>query len=165
MWTELNPDRCIDSVLRIKTAPKQISDESSELFVDEDFKGRYQSLFWPGYGSHDNFWNINLDFFLGNIGWSRLSTMYPNAQLFGNEDEKMVSDPIQSTIGNCWILASMAAVAVKPDRIKSLFVVDPLSNEKGAYTITLYIRGKPWLVQIDDMILQNLNEGNTLDDR
>ena len=52
-------------------------------------------LFWPGYQSHDdNFWNINLDFFEGNIGWNRLGTMYPEATLFGYEDDKMVSDPI-----------------------------------------------------------------------
>jgi hypothetical protein len=80
----------MDSVLRLKTAPKEI--KTREIFIDQYFKGRYQMLFWPGYQSQ--FWDIHLDFFLKNIGWNRLGAMYPDASLFGDEDEKMVSDPI-----------------------------------------------------------------------
>jgi hypothetical protein len=39
----------------------------------------------------------------------------------------------------------MAAVAVKPERIKVLFQEGEI-NESGAYTINLFIRGKPWLI-------------------
>tara|TARA_B110000285_G_C14726331_1_gene424416 strand:- start:189 stop:584 length:396 start_codon:yes stop_codon:yes gene_type:complete len=119
LWKELNPDRCMDSVNSLKTAPKELSSKVS--FIDDNFKGRYQMLFWPGYKGHDNFWDINLDFVEGNIGWNRLGTIYPDATLFGNDDKEMINDPIQSTVGNCWVMAAMAAVASKPERIKSLF--------------------------------------------
>lgn len=58
----------------------------------------------------------------------------------------------------------MAAVAAQPENIKSLFQEES-TNVHGAYTIKLFVRGKPWLVQIDDFVLQNLTEGETWDDR
>ena len=46
----------------------------------------------------------------------------------------------------------MSAVAVYPEKIKKLFVTDE-ANEAGQYTVKVYIRGKPWLVQVDDVML------------
>ena len=57
----------------------------------------------------------------------------------------------------------MSALAVNPQRIKSLFV-DQDKNEKGIYTLKLYIRGKPWLVQVDDVMLVDMQSGEG-DDR
>ena len=57
----------------------------------------------------------------------------------------------------------MSALAVHPERVKSLFV-DQDKNDKGIYTLKLYIRGKPWLVQVDDVMLVTM-ESSHGDDR
>lgn len=44
-----------------------------------------------------------------------------------------------------------------PERIKGLFV-DKEPNPKGIYTLKLYVRGKPWIVQVDDVMLVDMQE-------
>jgi len=43
----------------------------------------------------------------------------------------------------------MSSVASRPNLIERLFVT-PEANAAGIYTLKLYVRGKPWLVQVDD---------------
>ena len=64
----------------------------------------------------------------------------------------MVYAPIQSSLGDCYLVAAMSTVAWRPQLIKNLFDSNTTS-EAGIYNIKLYIRGKPWLVQIDDEML------------
>ena len=52
----------------------------------------------------------------------------------------------------------MSASAVKPDLIKQLFVTKE-TNAAGIYNVKLYIRGKPWVVTIDD---SNMFENDTI---
>ena len=53
----------------------------------------------------------------------------------------------------------MASIAEYPDLIKSAFLEDEALNENGIYTIKFYIRGKPWLVTVDDIFLfENVDE-------
>jgi len=52
-------------------------------------------------------------------------------------------------------MASMAAVAsVRPDLIKNMFVTKEV-NKQGMYEVNLFLRGKPWLIQVDDVFLMN----------
>lgn len=46
----------------------------------------------------------------------------------------------------------MTSVAWRPNLIKKLFDSNRVS-QAGIYTVKLYIRGKPWLIQIDDEML------------
>ena len=41
--------------------------------------------------------------------------------------------------------------------IKKVFV-NPDRNEEGIYSIRLFIRGKPWIVTVDDYMLFNSND-------
>ena len=44
-----------------------------------------------------------------------------------------------------------------------MFIDGPELNENGIYNIRFYIRGKPWIVTIDDLMLVNtFNDPNTL---
>ena len=54
----------------------------------------------------------------------------------------------------------MSTVAWRPELIKDLFITDSVS-EAGIYHIKLYIRGKPWLVEVDDEMLFLKGDGNT----
>ena len=54
-------------------------------------------------------------------------------------------------MGDCYWLATLSAAAVKPDLIKQAFVTRE-ANAAGIYNVKLYIRGKPWVMTIDDSL-------------
>ena len=76
--------------------------------------------------------------------------MYPDATLFG--DGAHWTDINQGYAGTCYILASMGAVAEFPELIENVFV-NQEKNDAGIYKLRFYIRGKPWVVTIDDEML------------
>ena len=39
-----------------------------------------------------------------------------------------------------------------PDMIKDLFILGDQLNDNGIYGIKFYVRGKPWVVSIDDLL-------------
>ena len=49
-------------------------------------------------------------------------------------------------------MASMSSVAEFPEMIKDLFVTKK-KNGAGIYGVKFYIRGKPWVVDVDDQML------------
>lgn len=49
----------------------------------------------------------------------------------------------------------MAAVAEFPEIVKSAFITKEF-NKHGVYTIRFFIRGKPWLVSVDDEIAYDM---------
>ena len=57
----------------------------------------------------------------------------------------------QGKIGNCWFLAGAAAIAEKPERLKSVFVNSEISNE-GIYALNMYALGVPITITIDDRV-------------
>ena len=56
-----------------------------------------------------------------NISWVRASTAFPNATLFGATGVNS-EDVSQGAIGNCWFMASCAALSYWPDSIENLFL-------------------------------------------
>jgi calpain-15 len=46
----------------------------------------------------------------------------------------------------------MAALTEFPDLAKSVFLTDTL-NDEGIYAIKFFIRGKPWIVTVDDTVM------------
>ena len=109
-------------------------------------------IMWPGYQFYDSVWTINWDFFWGNVYWKRLAEAYPKATLFGTTNHPMVYAPVQSSLGDCYFIAAMSTVAWRPELVKKLFLTEGISDA-GIYHIKLYIRGKPWLIEIDDEML------------
>jgi hypothetical protein len=49
-------------------------------------------------------------------------------------------------------LASISALAEFPDLITDLFILGDTLNDNGIYGIKFYVRGKPWVVSIDDLM-------------
>ena len=47
----------------------------------------------------------------------------------------------------------MNSVGKKPKFIKDVFLDQTEANKAGIYTVRLYIRGKPWLLNVDDRIM------------
>ena len=76
-----------------------------------------------------------------------------NVTLFGTNPNWLdVNNYGYSHDGNAYILASMGALAEFPEKAKSVFVTQKLNHE-GIYAVKFYIRGKPWIVTVDDEIV------------
>jgi hypothetical protein len=86
----------------------------------------------------------------------------PTSPLFDSDGNKF-NDIKQGGAGTCYILAALGAMAEFPSLIESLFVDGTQINSNGIYNLRFYIRGKPWIVTIDDYLLVNtFNDPNTL---
>ena len=90
--------------------------------------------------------------------FKRIGAVYPDATLWGDGDGIDFSDSTQGQGGTCYIISALSSLANYPDYIKSIFLEDEDLNNNGIYTLKFFIRGKPWLVTVDDIFLfQNEN--------
>ena len=64
----------------------------------------------------------------------------------------------QGHIGDCTFIAALNNIGKKPELVRSMFVDQTEENKAGIYTVRLYIRGKPWLINIDDSIMYSSKE-------
>ena len=67
----------------------------------------------------------------------------------------------QGGLGDCWLLASIAALAEWPDRVKKIFggIESWPSNRK--FDLNLWIYGTPTRVSIDDKLPATINAAKT----
>jgi len=86
----------------------------------------------------------------GNFEFRRLRDQMPNVSLWGNNNITW-HDVIQGMASNCYIHSAMGAIAEFPELVKSVFLTD--TNDAGIYAVRFFIRGKPWVVTIDDDML------------
>ena len=56
-------------------------------------------------------------------------------------------------------MASIASLAEFPSQIKDVFLTTKM-NKAGIYAVKFYIRGKPWVVEVDDKMLFRKSEVN-----
>jgi hypothetical protein len=55
-------------------------------------------------------------------------------------------------MGSCYLMASASAVAEWPNLVKNIFLTQN-KNTAGIFGLSLYIRGKPYHISIDDNIM------------
>ena len=99
--------------------------------------------------------NYELLYLLGEVDYVRLGEQYPDNTLFGESPNWL--DTLQGGVGNCYILAALGALAEFPDLVKGLFLTDKV-NESGIYAVRFFIRGKPWIITVDDTSLHFTKE-------
>ena len=86
-----------------------------------------------------------------NIRWERASEAFPDATLFGSGI--VAGDINQGFVGNCWFLASCAALAEMPGRVEKIFLnKENEQNAAGIYGLEFYRLGLPTTVVIDDWL-------------
>ena len=57
--------------------------------------------------------------------------------------------PVQGYLGDCYILASIGAVA-RFEALRNGIFLNREKNARGIYGVRFYIRGKPWVLAVDD---------------
>ena len=151
------PQGCKTSVNRLKEGPAVWSTVINQgvEYNDDSFSKRNMLYSFPS----DNWWrSFGYSAFLisGTTEFVRLKDAYPDNTMWGAGGVDFI-DPTQGQLGNCYILAAMGAIAEFPDIVKDVFLTKDLNNE-GIYAMKLFIRGKPWIITIDDSIMQ-FNDG------
>ncbi len=106
-------------------------------------------LYWPIWDPASTIANYEIQMLSGEMKIERVSVMYPDAKLWGNT--LSWTDAIQGQVGNCFLLASLSALAEFPINIKNLFLTDS-KNSAGIYAVKFFVRGKPWVITVDDYI-------------
>jgi calpain-15 len=92
---------------------------------------------------------------LEDCQWKRASELKPpvgmkRMQLFNGIEPQ---DIAQGQLGDCWLLASFAALAEHPSAVRRLFVNHEI-NDRGKYQVRLYnpVKGKFQIITIDDYL-------------
>jgi len=126
-------------------AGKERSEKKDEkqLFTDPDFVGK--SALGEGLPEMiDKIHERSVQ-----VQWKRASSLCKKPELFGQIEAGNIK---QGSLGDCWLLAAIAAVANFPGHIRNLFENDELAAD-GKYTIRLYDIKKGWEdVVIDDLL-------------
>lgn len=123
--------------------------QKGKRYTDWGFYRR-DTLYWPFMTGIGAVYNYESGIISGDYKFERINDIYPQSTLFG--EGVSWNDVVQGSVGNCYFLASIAAIAEHPNVIKKVFLTDQV-NSAGIYAFRMYIRGKPWVVTIDDSIL------------
>jgi calpain-15 len=84
--------------------------------------------------------------------WKRIKDVYGDGtySLFGSNGVTP-KDIYQGSIGNCWFMSALSAIAEKPNRVESMFLNNQI-EPTGVYGVNLYALGVPHTVLVDDFI-------------
>ena len=138
----------ISSINRLNSSDFQIISDFSDTYTDEDFKPDITSLI----NFDANTLTNDKKLFWTTLEWKRISHIFGSPlSLIDNVSYK---DPIQGSIGNCYLMSVCSAIAEYPNRLKKIFV-KPDINKAGIYAIRFYINGINTIVTIDDFIPVN----------
>ena len=101
--------------------------------------------------------SVNSKLNSGSYSWKRWPTVFSPTStsanvITGSSDTKLEEiDPEQGQLGDCWWIASSAAYASHPNAANS--VLTRSYNKAGIYAFTFYVRGIPWVVDVDGSLL------------
>ena len=112
------------------------------------------SLAWEGFAGAATIATYENRLASGEYYWARWPERFPNNKLFHDSELPTYTDPVQGGAENGYIIAAMAAAAEFPALIQEAFVTQT-DNHAGIYGIRFFIRGKPWVVDVDDYLLFN----------
>jgi hypothetical protein len=98
----------------------------TEKYSDPDFAPNKTSLDWADMGESElsNY---------ASLEWTRAQVAFPKKTVFG-ENGITVDDVNQGSLGNCWFLAALSAVAEKKGRMETVFLnKDNYQPQAGIY--------------------------------
>lgn len=145
-------ETCDHSIKRLKKGPEIYTDviQAGSGYEDESFNGR-DMLYWLGFEDLGKLRDYEWNLWWGTYTFQRIGEVYPDATMFGSTNPEW-HDIMQGMAGTCYIEASLASIAEFPGLVQNVFVTTE-KNDAGIYAFRFYIRGKPWIVTVDDYFL------------
>jgi len=120
-----------------------------EPFIGQDLFPSYESII--GDLSDQEILKIfkkEKSYFVNDVVWLRASQIFRGVfKVF--EDKIEPNDILQGGLGDCYLLAALASLAEKPERIKDLFLTQE-PNKEGLYQVLVCNRGIWQVVTVDD---------------
>lgn len=147
---------CTYAVERMNYGPAEFDQiiEAGHKYEDNTFSGRDQ-LFWVGTTPYSTIRGWDSLLWFDSYAFQRVEDAHPGATLWGDNNPSW-HDINQGYAGTCYIEAALASIAEFPDLVKNVFVTQE-TNSAGIYAFRFYIRGKPWIVTVDDYFLFHSN--------
>jgi len=123
---------CTNTLNTLKKGPADIQSivSSGQQYTDYDFNPSDQGVSYLRWG---------------DVAETR------NNQLF-DDGTLHFSEVNQGGYGNCYFISQIATVAEWPSYITEMFVTGTDENDAGIYGVKFYIRGKPWVVSLDNKL-------------
>lgn len=106
-------------------------------------------MFWSDYSTQTVKDDYNQGLSLGTYTWESYSDRLPDHRVFFGEPS--FKDPNQGEAETCYFVAAISSAGEWPSIVKDMFWA--ARDDIGLYGIRFYIRGKPWVVTVDDKLL------------
>ena len=84
-----------------------------------------------------------------SIQWKKISEVLPQSKIFKGDIEP--NDIQQGSLGDCYFLAALSALAERQYRIFNLFLLKEVNNVKY-YSVRILYRGKWRTIDLDEYI-------------
>ena len=96
-----------------------------------------------------------------NTKWKRCSEIFKNQKYLLFENRIKKEDVIQGTLGDCYFLASVAALTEYPNLIYQMFKTKTI-NKEGYFEIIFFIDGEYQIIIIDDYLPIDIRTGREI---
>jgi hypothetical protein len=84
--------------------------------------------------------------------WKRISEILPEYYLCRTleKEDELIDDVVQGSLGDCYFVSALSALAEKKDRITRIFNKSEQIQSNGLYELEVFIDGKPVTIFLDD---------------
>lgn len=143
---------CTKSVDRLQAGFESLEDWEDESFWDESFEPYgSEAVWWPDFTPYEEYQWFDNQFSRGKLYFTRFVNEYSDAELWGADGEVSFAD-IQQGEAPAYLKASLSSFAEFPDMVKAAFPGTEELNDSGIYNVRFFIRGKPWIVTVDNYL-------------
>ena len=144
---------CGRAVDRLKAGPVNIPDLmcKNEKYLDPEFNGTKQ-IYWDDYHQSSAYSTYDNYLASGTYYFRDWDTVYTSANILDPDGSIGVEEPRQGGAGTCYLIASLGSMGEFPQLVKDMFVTKE-KNDAEAIAVRFYIRGKPWVLTVNEQML------------
>lgn len=78
---------------------------------------------------------------------------FTSARLFKADGSATYIEPQQGGAGTCYFISAIATAAEFPNLIQNMFLTGTGNPDAGIIGMRFFIRGKPWVISLDDKLV------------